>query len=221
MYFASREQAGRILASKMVSTYKHKNCTVVALDDGGVIVGAQVSVRLHCALTLLTSAEIHLPLELAAVAGITGEGSLAYNNQYSQGELDELLSENRGFIEQEKLHQMHELNHVLSGRETIDKRLLKNRNVILVSDGLKTAFELDLAYEFLKPIALEKLVFATPLASVAAVDRMHVMGDDLYCLNVVEEYSNTDHYYDKQDVPSHDKVLEIVENVVHKWKQAT
>jgi predicted phosphoribosyltransferase len=76
----------------------------------------------------------------------------------------------------------------------------------------------DLAVEFLKPIATEKLIVAVPFASVQAVDRMHVLADDLYCLNVMEDYIDTDHYYDKQDVPDHETVLKTIEQIILKWK---
>ena len=40
---------------------------------------------------------------------------------------------------------------------------------------------------------------------------MHVLADDLYCLNVIADYRDTDHYYDKQDVPDHETVLKTIE----------
>ena len=87
-----------------------------------------------------------------------------------------------------------------------------------MSDGLKTGFPVDLAAEFLKPIAIEKLIVATPFASVAAVDRMHVLADDLYCLTVITDYIDTNHYYDQQDVPDHETVLKTIEQIVLNWK---
>lgn len=218
MYFASRVQAGRMLAARLAEKYRYENCTVLALSDGGVMVGAQISVQLHCALTLLASAEIMLPREPQAIAGITGGGTLAYNHSYSDGEIEEMVGENHGFIEQEKLSQMHDLNQLLGSGGTVDKQLLKNHCVIVVSDGLKTGFPVDLAVEFLKPIEISKLVVATPFASVQAVDRMHVLADDLCCLNVIEDYIDTNHYYDKQDVPDHATVLKTIEHIILNWK---
>lgn len=207
-----------MLAAKLTDKYRYENCAVLALNDGGVMVGAQIATQLHCVLTLLESSEITLPREPDAVAGITAGGTLAYNKRYSQGELDELIGENYGFLEQEKLTRMHDMNQLLGSNGTIDKNLLKGHNVIVVSDGLKTGFPVDLAAEFLKPIAIEKLIVAVPFASVKAVDRMHVLADDLYCLNVIEDYMDTDHYYDKQDVPNHDTVLKTIEQIILKWQ---
>ncbi|HET8991577.1 MAG TPA: hypothetical protein VFN31_00900 [Candidatus Saccharimonadales bacterium] len=219
MYFASRQQAGRLLADKIAQKHSGQDCAVVALDDGGVVVGAQIATTLHCVLTLINSASIHLPMEPEAVAGITSEGVMAYNPAYSKGDLDEMLSENRGFIEQEKLRHMHELNHLMGSSGTIDKKLLQEQNIIVVSEGLKTSFQVDLAYEFLKPVKVSSLIFAVPLASVSAVDRMHVLGDEIYCLDVIADYRDNDHYYEQKDVPVHSKIVSLIEHVVDNWQQ--
>lgn len=219
MYFASRLQAGRMLAAQLTKKYRYENCAVVALDDGGVMVGAQIASALHCVLMMMLSAQVNLPRELGAIGGVTQSGTFTYNSgEYSQSEIDELSSEYRNLIEQEKLAGLHELNHLLGTGGVIDKRLLKGHNIILVSDGLKTAFPLDMAAEFLKPIDIDRLIVATPLASVPAVDRMHIMADDIYCLDVLADYISTDHYYDKQDVPNHEKAVKIIEQIILHWK---
>lgn len=202
----------------MTKKYRHQNCAVLALNDGGVMVGAQIAVKLHCVLTLMTSEEIVLPREPDALAGITSSGAMAYNQHYSQGEINELLGEYYSVVEQEKLVKMHDMNHMMGSKGTVNRHLLQGHDVIVVSDGLKTGFPVDLAAEFLKPISINKLVVATPFASIQAVDRMHVLADDLYCLNVVEDYLDTDHYYDKQDVPDHQTVLKIIGEIIQEWK---
>jgi len=207
-----------MLAAQMVPKYRYENCAIVVLNDGGAVVGAQIAMQLHCVMTMLQSAEIMLPREPDAVAGITAEGVLSYNHRYSEGEIDEMVGEYRQYIEQQKLEQMHALNHLITDKGPMDKRLLKGHHVILVSDGLKTGFQLDLAFEFLKPINYESLIVAVPFASVAAVDRMHVMADDIYCLNVLAEYMDTDHYYDRNDLPDHGTVLKTIEQLVMNWK---
>jgi putative phosphoribosyl transferase len=218
MYLSSRVQAGRMLAGQLTKKYRYENCAIMALDDGGVMVGAQIAMKLHCVITMLMSAEITLPQEPVAVAGITSSGTVSYNKGMPEGELRELTDENFGLIEQQKLVKMHDMNRLVGSGGTVDKRLLRGHNVIVVTDGAKTGFSIDLAYEFLKPISMEKLVFAVPFASVEAVDRMHVLADDLYCLNVVPDYRDTGHYYDKQDVPDHDTVLKTIEHIILNWK---
>ena len=207
-----------MLASQLVKKYRYENCAIIALNDGGVMVGAQLAQQLHCVLTMLLSEEINLPREDEAIAGITAEGNFAYNPHYSPGEIDEFTSEYRNFIEQEKFTKMHEMNQLVGSGGVMRRELLKGHNIILTADGLKDAFLLDMVEEFLKPIAIEKLIVAVPFASVAAVDRMHILADEIYCLNVIEDYMDTNHYYDKQDIPDHETAVKTIENIVLQWK---
>jgi len=206
-----------MLANRLLPKYRYENCAVIALSDGGAVVGAQIAMALHCVLSLLLSEEITLPRELEAVAGVSQDGSVSYNAHFSPGELDELVGEYYQYIEQEKLTKIHDLNHMLGRGTTVDKRLLIGRNVILVSDGLSSGFAIDLALEFLKPIPTEKVIVATPVASVLAVDHLHITVDEIHCLSVVEDYISTDHYYDQRDIPPHNKIVEIVERVILNW----
>ncbi len=218
MYFKSRVEAGQLLAKQIVQRYKGADCAVVALNDGGVMVGAQIALQLHCVLTMLLAEAINLPREDAAVGGISQDGSFSYNQKYSQGEIEEFTSEYYNFIEQEKMTKMQEMHRVGGKGGLIRRNLLKDRNVILVTDGLLDGFALDIALQYFKPIHTKKLIVATPLASVPAVDRMHVLADDIFCLSVLEDYISTEHYYDVNDVPPHDKVIKTIEEIVSRWQ---
>ncbi|HEX8762615.1 MAG TPA: phosphoribosyltransferase family protein [Candidatus Saccharimonadales bacterium] len=219
MYFQSRVEAGKLLAEQLMSQFKGQDCAVVALNDGGVMVGAQIALQMHCVLTLLLTESIVLPRENQALAGIAQDGSFSYNHGYSQGEIDEMVGEYYHVIEQEKMTKMQEMHRLIGRGGLIRKDLLQDRIIILVTDGLADGFALDVAMQFLKPIHTKKIVVATPLASVPAVDRMHVLADGIYCLSVIEDYISTDHYYDVQDVPPHDKVIKTIEEIVTHWKK--
>jgi predicted phosphoribosyltransferase len=218
MYFASRVQAGRMLASQLTPKYRYENCAVVALNNGGVVVGAQIAMQLHCPLTMLLSKEINLPREPDSVASIAQDGSFSYNNDYSSYELGELTSEYFQYIEQEKMNKLQEMHRLVGESGTIRKDLLRGRYIILVSDGIKSGHSLDVSVQYLKPVASEGVVIATPLASVQAVDYMHVLADDLYVLSVLDNYMDTDHYYETQDVPEPEKVVDIIEKIVLNWQ---
>jgi len=218
MYFKSRTTAGKTLAEQLAKKYLHEPCAVVALSDGGVMVGAQIALQLHAVLGMLLTEPINLPREDEAVAGISESGSFAYNNMYAPGEIEEFISEYRGFIEEQKFNKMSEMHRLLGGSGLIRPDLLEHKNIILVSDGLSSGFSLDVAMEFLKPISIKKLVVATPFASVPAVDRMHILADDIYCLNVLEDYISTDHYYEKNDVPHHEVVVKTLEEIMQHWQ---
>lgn len=218
MYFSSRMQAGRMLASMMEPDYRYENCSIVALDDGGVVVGAQIAMRLHCIITMMVMQEITLPRELKPIAGIGSGGKFTYNREFSDGEIDEMVSEYHGYLEEERLHKFQELNRLLGSDGLMSTKILKHHTVILVSDGLQSTIELDMAAELIKPIAIDKLIVATPFASVPVIDRVHVMADAVFCLDVIDEPFETAHYYDKNDIPDHNKIIKTIENIILKWK---
>lgn len=218
MYFSSRVQAGRALAKQMVKKYRYENCAVIALNDGGVMVGAQIATELHCVLTMILSEEVTLPREPMAIGSIAQDGTFSFNTAYSSGEIDELNAEYYQLIEQEKFTKLHHMHQLIGSSGLMSRDLLRGHTLILVSDGLQSSFSLDAAVQFLKPINYEKLVVATPLASVQAVDRMHILADEIYCLSVITDYLDTPHYYDKQDVPDHETVIKTIEQIILNWK---
>jgi len=150
MYFKSRVDAGQQLAQQIAPRYKGSDCAIVALNDGGVMVGAQIALKLHAVLTLLLTERIDLPRENTAVAGISQDGSFAYNQQYSPGEIEEFVGEYYNYIEQEKLTKMQEMHRLMGKGGLIRRDLLLDHNVILVSDGLPDGFALDVALQFLQ-----------------------------------------------------------------------
>ncbi len=217
-YFPSRQVAGSLLADELEVKYRFEDCAVIALGDGGVVVGAQIAMRLHCVLTLLLTAEIKLQGESQAVADINHLGGLTYNSSLSSGELDEIQAENFNYLEQQKMTKKSELNRGLGRGSIIRPELLKGRNVIVVSDGLVDSLSLHAVVDYVKPIKIQKLIVAVPFASVAVVDQMHVLADELLCLNTIENVISIDHYYEDNAVPPHDKIIQIIEDIILHWQ---
>lgn len=219
MYFKNRAEAGRRIASQL-EKYKAQNIVVLALDEGSSIVAAQIAMKLHANMVLYLVKNIYLPGETQAIAGLSSTGTYTYNDYFSVGEIEDLATEYHNYIDQKRMEANHDL-HVLLGRDgEIDKNLLRHRVVIVVSDGLSTGFSLQLCADFLKTVAIKKMVAVTPVASIPAVDRMHLMADELCCLSVKPNYMGTNHYYDNNTIPSVDGVLKIMRNITLNWERA-
>ena len=219
MYFEGRTHAGKILADEIARDYAGQPCAVVALGAGGVMVGIQVAARLKSVICMLLTDPIDLPNEPDPIGNISETGSFTYNKDYSDGEIDELLSDYRGYVEDEKRVTLSHL-HQLAGEGTaVRPDLLVGKHIILVSDGIENGNSLDVVADFLKPMKILSTVIATPVASTSAVDRMHVLGDKIYCLNVADNFLDTEHYYEQHDVPSREDAVEIIEEVLSKWRE--
>lgn len=218
MYFKDRLQAADLLAAKIVPKYRYENCAVVALSDGGVIIASHLAAQLHCVVMMLLTEPITLPGETTPVGTIDQTGVFTYNGMFSAGQLEEFTSEYRNHIEQQKLEKLHEMNSLLGSGGLIEPAMLRYHNVILVSDGLSSGLSLDAAVAYLKPFKLERLIVATPFASVSAVDRMHLLADEIYCLNVIENYMSTNHYYEDNTLPPHEEIVGAIKDIVLKWQ---
>lgn len=218
MYFKNRAEAGRVLAAKL-QKYDRQQCVVVALNAGAVLIGAQIAMRVHANLMVLMNDNIILPGEIKPLATMTTD-TLTYNSAFSSGEREEMINEYHGVIDGQRLEKFHNLNRLLSDGGNVNPKYLRRHVVILVSDGLQTGSSLEVASDYLKPIKIKGLVIATPLASVEAVDKMHLLGDDLYCLNVAENLMETNHYYEENGLPDHEQTLKIIRNISMTWEVA-
>lgn len=217
MYFTDRSQAGKLLAEKMTK-YKGKKCTLVALSDGAVVVAAQIAAVLECPITMLLASAITAPGEPDAVASINQAGTYSLNSSYSAGQHEEFDMEYHHVFEQQKLDRLSEMHRNLGRKELIRKDLLKHRTVILVADGLGSVATIDSAVLFLKSIKVKRLIIVTPFAAVHVVDRMHILADDIVCLNVIDNFMGVDHYYENNTIPDHELILKTIHNMVNHWK---
>jgi len=216
-YFPSRQVAGELIADQLMK-YRYEDCAVVALSDGGVMVGAQIAARLHCLLSMLLTADIKLLNETDVLAEIDHFGDVTYNDMYSAGELEAMQAENFNYIEQQKMQRLFEMNRLLGQGGVISADLLRNRNVIVVSDGLINGFSMHAAAQYLKPIKTKKVIMVTPFASVQAVDQLHILADELICLNVLEDVISIDHYYEENVLPKHERIVGIIEDIILHWQ---
>ena len=218
MYFESRMQAGALLAEKLMD-YRYENSAVIALGEGGVLVGEQIAVQLHCVLMMLLSEGIEVPGEGLNFGAVAQSGDFTYNSDFSDGEIDGYTSEFHSYLEEQKREAYQKLNRLIGDGGVIDKDMLRDRTIILVSDGFGNNLSaLDVALGFLKSIRIEKLVVAVPVCDVSAVDRLHITVDDLHILDVKGNYMGTDHYYDDNLLPSLEETVEKINQVILNWR---
>lgn len=219
MYFPSRSHAGAILGEQLLVQYRYENCAVLALNTGAVLVGEQIAWRLHCVLMLLLSESIEVPGEGVSFGAVSEGGQFTYNSQFSEGQRDGYTQEFHGYLEEQKRQAHQRMNRLLGDGGLVDKAMLRDRTVILVSDGLSDDLSsLDVALHFLKSVRTERVVVATPTASVAAIDRLHVAVDELHILDVKENFMGVDHYFDDNTLPSQEDTITKINQIVLNWR---
>ncbi len=216
MYFHNRADAGRMLAVKLLP-YQTKNCAVIALSQGAVLVGAQVAIKLHGNLMMLMSENVKIPGETTPLGAMSESNVLTYNRSFSTGEIEEFTMEYFNLIEQQRLQNIHLLHRLMDAGGQVNRTLLKHHVVVVVSDGMSSGLSLDVAADYLKPIKIQKLIAVCPVASPQALDRMRLFADEVHCLSVPQNYVKTNHYYDDNTIPSKDGLLKIIRNISLSW----
>ena len=219
MYFESRSHAGAELANKLLDIYRYENCAVVALSDGAVLVGEQIAWRLHCVLMLLLSEGVEVPGESVDFGAVSQNGRLTVNSQFSEGQAQHYINEFYGYLEEEKRRAYQRINRLLGDSGVVDRDMLRDRTVILVSDGFSDDLSsLDVALDFLKSVRMEKLVVAAPVASVAAIDRLHIAADEMYILDTKDNFMGVDHYYEDNNLPSREDTITKINQIILNWR---
>lgn len=217
MYFRSRSEAGELLADQLMQ-YRYEDCAVVALSSSSVAVAEPIAARLHSVLGIFLSEQIKIPGENVSIGSVNQDGGFSYDQSLSEGEAGDYYSEYHSYIDDEKRQRFQHINRLIGGGGVIDPHLLREHVVILVSDGLKSTAKLDAAAQFLKPVLIKRLVITTPVASVPAVDRMHILADELHCLSATDNYISTSHYYDAKDALTHEQAVEKAKNIILNWR---
>jgi len=217
MYFQSRSAAGEVIASKLLP-YRYENCAVVALSYNSVLVAEPIAASLHALLGLFIIEKINIPGEGLTYGTVDHTGGFSYNHAMSEGERDDYYGEYHSYIEEQKRSSYGKINRLMASGGMIDPSVLREHVVIVVADGIKDSQKLDAISDFLKPIKVKRLIVATPIASISAVDRMHILADEIHCLAVTENFFNASHYYDTPEQLSHEQAVEKVKNIVLKWR---
>lgn len=220
MYFEDRAQAGEKLSVELVEKYRYENCAVIALSDGAVLVAERIAANLHCVMMMLLAEEIPVPGESVSFGAVSQAGNFTYNSAFSSGEIEEYTSEFHGYLDEHKREAFQKMNRLLGEGGLINTDLLRDRVVILVSDGLSdnSAIAIDVVVDYMKPIRIDKLVIASPTASFQVVDRLHLVADELYVLDIKQNFMGVNHYYDNNTIPSHEETLAKINQIVLNWR---
>jgi putative phosphoribosyl transferase len=217
MYFHDRAEAGDLLANQLTE-YRYENTVVLALSPGGVLVGEQIARRLHTTLLLLVTERISAPGDDSLVLGtIDQAGVYTTNSLIAAGQMEEYMEDMRGWVEEEKMHKLYEMATVVNGDGLADPSQIKNRNVIITTDGVKNGMSFDAARHFLNKIHVERTIAAIPVGPGEVIERLSHQLDEVHYLNIPNDFFTVSHYYTDESDISSERVNDALDNVVTRW----
>ncbi len=197
--------------------YRYEDISVLAVSPGGAVVGAEIAKSLRSRMSMLLTEQISMPgVASTDVIGLMDqEGHFTYNSMMPAGLIMEVEAEMHNYLEAEKLDKKQKLSRAVNEYGFVDPQIFYGHHVIVVSDGFRNGLAFEAAANFLKPINTQKLIAAAPIASVPAVDRLHVVADELKIMDVLANYLDTDHYFEDNTIPD---VQAMMDELVYRWQ---
>ena len=204
MVFESREEAGTLLADKLKKY--GKNCLVLAIPRGGVVVGAQIAHARSCPLEVIITRKLGAPgnPELA-IGATTSKGGMVLDQ-----ELIKKLEVTKGYIRSELSRQQKEARRrekVYLKGEPIN---ITDKTVILVDDGIATGATIEAAIQAVREERPARVILAVPVAPPHTVERLKNEVDELVVLSTPEHFWAIGEFYSSFPQISDEEVVSIL-----------
>jgi putative phosphoribosyl transferase len=176
--FRDRTHAGQVLAS-MLSGLPGRECTVLAIPNGGVPVGIRIAASLGAELGVEIVRKVQIPGNTEAGFGaVTSQGDLILNRI-----LVRALRLTDVQVRRAAAATAGEIRHRQEQFGPSDPKL-EGRTVILTDDGLASGFTMLAAARSVKRRGPAKLIIAVPTAPADSIARVQRAVDRVVCPNV-------------------------------------
>ena len=155
--------------------------TLLAIPSGGVPVAMPIARELSLSLDVVVVRKIQIPGNEEAGFGAVGpDGKVLFHDRI----VDDLK-----LTTKEIKSQVNKTQRVLKRREEKFRRgkpqpVLKDRQVVLVDDGLATGYTMLAAVEFVRHQEARQVIVASPTASQRTVNLLMSQADALVVLNI-------------------------------------
>lgn len=212
--FHDRRDAGRKLAIEIGTPAETP--VVLALPRGGVPVAFEIAKYLGAPLDLLIARKIGAPgqPEYAIGAVVGGENPQRVVN-------DDALAESRAsrrYFEKQASRQLAEIERqqrlYLRERPPID---LRNRDVILVDDGIATGSTVRVGLKALRHAGTKTITLAVPVAPKEVLDELRPEADKVVCLAAVDHLVAVGFHYADFAQTTDNEVIELLDRGRREW----
>lgn len=203
--FLNREEAGKLLAERLLKYSDHKGAIIIAIPRGGVPVGYAVAKKLHLPLDIVLSKKIGHPYNKEyAIGAVTLKNKILSDAAYEVSE---------DYIEYETEHiwdilkQQHKLYYG-------DKRplILKDKIVIVVDDGVATGNTLISCVQLINQQEPSQIIVALPVAPRSAVKRIKELSivNAVVCLGQPLGFQAVGQYYEDFGQTTDQEVMQLL-----------
>jgi putative phosphoribosyl transferase len=203
--FKNRTEAGKQLTSALTGV--DKNAIVLAVPRGGVVVGYEIARALNLPLDVIITKKIGAPGNPEfAVGAVAEDGTYLLDNSVVK-----MLGVPQSYIEGEVERQKIEIKRRLKTyRGDARNPEIKDREVILVDDGVATGSTLKAALRSLINRGAKTVTVAVPVGPPDTIHELKQEADRVVCLATPEPFYAIGEFYDDFEQTEDDEVIELL-----------
>ncbi len=203
MRYENREDAGLQLSALLLEKQLHADC-VITIPRGGIPVALVIANQLHIPLKLILIRKLGHPINPEyAIGAVTENSTLLHNHTFineQHPEINSIIQKERKRIEEMKV----KFNHVFTFEE------IKQKNIILVDDGIATGTCIELAIQELRKNGAKTITIATPVCPFNTYQHIKKIADDIVCGIVAQQFTGISTYYHDFEQLSDEQVIELL-----------
>jgi len=204
-YFRNRVDAGKQLASALKPV--SKDAIVLAIPRGGVVVGFEVAKALGVQMDVVITRKISAPDNPEFAIGAVAEDGTAIMDDNIVG----TLRVSEGYISEEVKRQKLEIKRrLLLYRGDVPYPSLKDREVIVVDDGVATGYTLKAAIMSIRKKGARTTIVAVPVGPPDTVRQLNRLADRVVCLRMPEPFYAIGEFYDDFEQTEDEEVIKLL-----------
>lgn len=217
MQFRDRDEAGALLAAKLMAYANKPDVIVLALPRGGVPVGAQVAKKLKVPFDVFVVRKLGLPGHPELAMGAIASGGVRVFN----GDVVNALRIPDEVINAVTAEEYQELKRrEQSYRDDLPQPEVEGKTVIIVDDGIATGSTMVAAISALRQLNAGRVVVATPTVARSTHDYLRQNADDVVAVIVPEEFYGVGQWYEDFSQTSDEEVHRLLAEINHRESPA-
>lgn len=209
MIFQNRVEAGRRLATKLLSYKTTDNLLVLAIPRGGVVIGKELASLLNCPLEVIVTKKIGAPGNPELAVGAVG--------MIGEPVIDERLAAQVGADEKYLKFKISNLKLEIKRREEIFRQGkppldLKGKTVIITDDGVATGATMLAAVEIVRQQEPKKIIVAVPVIARDSLEKISALADEVIYLDAPGLFFAVGQFYQNFSQVTDEEVRKILSN---------
>lgn len=204
--FKDRQASGKLLADRLKNV---KADLVLGIPRGGVVVASEIAKELNLPLDIIVTRKIGAPtqpeLALGAVdpdGGVIWEKELLSDLRLKIYDLREEIKKQTAEIKRREDLYRHARSHLA--------KLVNDKAVILVDDGMATGATVLAAVKYLKRHGA-KVILAVPVASQEALNRIKDDCEEIIILHAPEYFQAVGQFYHEFEPVTDEEVVQLLQ----------